>query len=106
MNKDDVLKRSRAENRYTDEREGKIRLRSYATSATIGGLLCMILYLIEGSIFDRSTLPIVIIYSGMMFSKSIIDAIKIKKPADVILSFVFGLVFVIEAVMYILGNVR
>ena len=102
MNKDDILKKSREENQNGDERENEIKLRSYATSAAFGALLCMILVLIEEIILERSTTLIWIIYCGMMFSKSILDAIKLKKKYDITLSILWGLCFAIDIVIYIL----
>ena len=61
MNKEDILKMSREENQNGDEREQKLKLRSYAISAAIGGLICMVLVIVERIIFDRSTTPIWII---------------------------------------------
>lgn len=105
MNKDDILKKSREENQNGDEREEKIRLRSYATSATIGALICMVFVILEGYVFDRSTTLIWIIYSGMMFSKNILDAVKLKKRMDIVLSVLWGIICVIDMVLYILDNV-
>lgn len=106
MNKDDILKMSREENQNGDEREEKIKLRSYATSAGIGALLCMIFVMIENFVFDRRATLIWIIYSGMMFSKSIMDAVKLKKRFDIGLSVIWGLVYIIYIVIYILDNIR
>lgn len=106
MNKDDILKKSREENQNGDEREEKIRLRSYATSAAIGALICMVFVIVEGRVFDRSTTHIWIIYSGIMFSKHLIDAIKLKKKEDVLFSILWGVVFLIHSVLYVIDNVR
>ena len=105
MNKDDILQKSREENKNGDEREEKIKLRSYAISAAIGALLSMIFVFIENVILDRNTTLIWIIYCGMMFSKNILDAIKLKKKSDIVLSVLWGLCFVIYIVIYILNNI-
>ena len=105
MNKDDILKKCREENKNGDEREKEIKLRSYATSAAIGALLCMVFVFVENIIFDRSTTLIWIIYFGMMFSKSVLDSIKLKKKSDIVLSILWGLCFVIDIVIYILDNI-
>ena len=105
MNKDDILKKSRDENKNGDEREEKIKLRSYATSSAIGALICMVIVIVEGAIFDRSTTPIWIIYCGMMFSKNIIDAVILKKKADIGLSILWGLLCIFHVVIYILENI-
>ena len=106
MNKNDILKKSRAENKKGDEREEKIQLRSYATSAAIGALICMVFIILEGNIFDRNATHIWIIYSGMMFSKYLIDAIKLKKKENVLLSILWGLICLIHSVLYVMDNTR
>ena len=108
MNKDDILKKSREENQNGDEREKEIKLRSYATSAAIGALLCMVFVFVENIIFDRNSTLIWIIYCGMMFSKCVLDAIKLKKKSDIVLSILWGLcfiIFIIDIVIYILDNI-
>lgn len=105
MNKEDILKLSRAENKNGDEREQKVRLRSYATSAFIGLFLCIIASFIEDIIFDRSAALLWIIYYGMQFSKSMFEAVKLKNKMDAVLSVVFGLGLVIESIHYVLDNI-
>jgi hypothetical protein len=104
MNKNDILAKSRNENKNGDERESDIRLRSYAISASIGAIICMLLIIIE-SFFDRSTSMIWIIYSGMMVSKDVINAIKLKKKMDIGLSIIWGIVLVLHIILYILDNI-
>lgn len=105
MNKEDILKMSRDENQNGDEREEKIKLHSYAVSASVGALICMVFVLIESFMFDRSTATIWTIYSGMMFSKSLLDAIKIKKKADIGLSVIWGICCILNVIVYILDNI-
>lgn len=105
MNKEDILKLSRIENKNGDEREQKVRLRSYATSAFIGLFLCIIASFIEDIIFDRSAALLWIIYYGMQFSKSMFETVKLKNKMDAVLSVVFGLGLVIESIHYVLDNI-
>ncbi len=104
MNKDDILAKSRDENKNGDEREEKIRLRSYATSAVVGAFVCMMFVIIE-SFFDRSISIIWAIYSAMMFTKHILDAIQLKKRSDIGFSIMWGIVFVLQVFGYILDNI-
>ncbi len=105
MNKEDILAKSRNENKNGDEREERIQLRSYAISQCIGGLICMLFVFVENWVFDRSAAMIWTIYSGMMFSKSILDAIKLKRRMDIALSIIWGLVLVLNAILYIMDNI-
>lgn len=106
MNKDDILKKSREENKKGDEREEKIKLRSYATSAAIGALICMVFVILEEFAFNRSTTHIWIIYSGMMYSKHLLDAIKLKKKDDILLAVLWGASCLINCIIYVIDNVR
>ncbi len=105
MNKEDILQKSRKENKKGDEREEKIQLRSYAISAVIGALICMVFIILERNIFDRNANHIWIIYSGMIFSKYLIDAIKLKKKEKVLFSILWGSVCLIHSVLYVMDNV-
>ena len=105
MNKDDILKLSRKENRNGDERQERIQLRSYAVSAAVGALLCLILIIVEKQVFDRSTAVIWIIYSGMMFTKYILDAVRLKDRSDAFASVIWGLFLAVKSIAYILDNV-
>lgn len=105
MNKEDILKRSREENANGDEREEKIKLRSYSISAKIGAALCMTFVLIETIAFDRDTSLLWAIYTGMAFCESLLNAIKLKKVRDIILSVITGLCFTVNIVIYLLNNI-
>ena len=101
MNKEDILKRAREENKNGDEREEKIKLRSYAVSGAVGALLCMIIDLLEEVLFDRNADTIWIVYFGMQFVKYFLDAWKLKHKMDIALSILWGLCFVLNVVTYI-----
>lgn len=105
MNKEDILKKSRQENKNGDEREQKIQLRSDAISSAIGGLICMVFVFLESYLFDRSAAMIWAIYSGMMFSQSIMNAVKLKRRIDIVLSVIWGIVLILNIVFYILDNI-
>lgn len=105
MNKEDILKRSREENANGDEREEKIKLRSYSISAKIGAALCMTFVLIEKIAFDRDTTLLWAIYAGMIFCESLLNAIKLKKVSDIILSVATGLCFTVNIVTYLINNI-
>ena len=105
MNKEKLLEMSRKENKNGDEREEKIKLRSYAISSCVGALICMILVGAEGHLFDRDTTVIWLIYCGMMFTKTMLDAIRLKKKSDIVLTILWGAVLTIYLVLYVLANI-
>lgn len=106
MNKDDILAKSRQENKSGDERESKIKLRSDAISASIGAALCMIVGMIEMFVFDRKMTPMWIIYSGIYFSKKLMDAIKLKKRSVIIAAVFWGLLLACWVVLYVSDIVK
>ena len=106
MNKEDILKRSREENANGDEREEKIKLRSYSISAKFGLCLCMTFVLIEEIAFDRDTTLLWAIYTGMAFCESLLNAVKLKKVRDIIFAVLWGLGFVANIVCYVLNILK
>ena len=106
MNKEDILKRSREENANGDEREEKIKLRSYSISAKFGACLCMTFALIETIAFGRDTSLLWAIYTGMIFCESLLNAVKLKKVRDIIFAVLWGHGFVGFIVCYILNILK
>lgn len=89
MDKEDILKRSREENANGDEREEKIKLRSYSISAIFGASLCMIFCFIEKTIFDRDATLLLTICLGMAFCDALLNAVKLKK-SGILFILLFG----------------
>ncbi len=106
MNKEEILKRSRNENKQKgDEREEKIKLRSATISAAVGALICLVFVVLEGNLFDRSVSHIWVIYSGMMFSKYIINVVKLKKKEDLLFSILWGILALLYICIYVQDNI-
>ncbi|MBQ1977881.1 MAG: hypothetical protein II225_03955 [Ruminococcus sp.] len=105
MNKEDVLQNNCEEDLGSDERETKLKLQSYSISTNIGALICLIYIILEEWVFDRDATIAWGIYTGMMFTKSLFDAIKLKKKSDIALAIIWGLCFTAHAVIYIMSNI-
>lgn len=108
MNKEEILKKSKEENKYSDEREKAIQINSYSIAATVGVCVCVLFQIVEGFIFGRDTSHIRVIFSVIFFSKYLIDAIKIRKKYHIILAVSFGIVLllsIISYVIFIIGSV-
>lgn len=106
MNKEDILAKSREENKNGDEREQKVREHAYAMSATYGGLICMIMVMLEDLVFNRDTRAIWIIYGGMLFANSLTGAIQTKSKKYIGLSVLFGTLLILELVVYFIDGFR
>ena len=102
MNKEEILKKSKEENKYSDEREKAIQINSYSIAATVGVCVCVLFQIIEGFIFGRDTSHIMVIFSVIFFSKFFVDSIKIRKKHHIILSVFSGIALLSSILSYIL----
>lgn len=101
MNKNEILEKSRAENKNGDEMEKKVRMKASAISATVGMSLCMILVIIEELVFDRSATALWIIYTGVQFTSSLLEYINTKKRTSLAFGILFGILVLLNIVVYI-----
>lgn len=102
MNKEEILAKSREENKNGDEREKKSRMSAAAISAGVGALLCMILVCIEELVFDRNAIPLWIVYYGIQFTSFLVEYIKTKKRSALAVWIILALCLLIETAIYIL----
>ncbi len=105
MNKDEILAKSREENKNGDERELKSRDKSYSISAGIATLVCIVMATVEEVLFDRSALNIWIIYTAIEFTSALSGAILCKKKWLVGLSVLMGVLFVAMVLLYVKENI-
>lgn len=54
MEKEEILQRSRQENKNGDERERSVRQKKSAVAASVGWVACMFFAVMERMVFDRS----------------------------------------------------
>ena len=100
MNKEDILARSRSENKNGDERELRIREHSHAVSAGFAGALCFIMLMLEELIFDRSATVIWVVYTGMESVNAVTRALQSKLRKDKVYAAVWALLFAAFMVFY------
>ena len=105
MNKEEILEKSRNDNKSGDEREKKMRLTSLAIGSGAAVILCIILSFVEEFVFDRSSTVLWVIAGGMLFFTHLTQAIKIKQKTCIVNSVVFGIWFFLKLVVYIMENV-
>ena len=102
MNKDEILAKSREENKNGDEREKTSRIKSSAISAAVGALLCMIFMIVEELVFDRHSIHLWIIYFGIQFTSNLLEYIEIKRRATLFACITFGIGMLLWITIYIL----
>ena len=79
MQKEEILEKSKLENKKGDEKGLNDRNSSYAVGQIVGSVLCMILTVLEGSLFNRSATALWIVYVGISFTVALTGLIKSKK---------------------------
>lgn len=104
MNKDEILAKSRNENKNGDERDLKNREKSYSISAGVATLVCLIMATVEETVFQRSATGIWVIYAAIEFASALSGAILSKKKWLVGLSIFMGIVLVAMVYFYIREN--
>lgn len=105
MNKDEILAKSREENKNGDEKDLKNREKSYSISAGVATLVCIIMATVEEIFFKRSALNIWVIYTAIEFTSTLSGAILCKKKWLVGLSILMGLLFVAMVFFYLKENI-
>lgn len=106
MNREEILAKSRNDNKGGDEREKKIRLTSLAIGSGAAVVLCIILSIIEEFVFDRSSTALWVIAGGMLFFTHLTQAIKLKQKICIVNSVTFGIWFFSKLAAYIIENLR
>ena len=79
MKKEEILEKSKLENKKSDEKGLHDRNSSYAVGQIVGSILCMILTVLEGSLFNRTSTALWIVYVGISFTVALTGLIKSKK---------------------------
>lgn len=103
MNREDILNKSRAENKGADERELQVNAKAGNIAFRCGAALCMILILIESLLCDTRGLmpPLFAVYLFMAACGEIYAGIALKSKR-VILGVFYALLCVAFLVFFIL----
>lgn len=92
MNKEEILAKSRAENKGQDEREKHVLIKAGQIAFTVGGVMCMLIVLFNsilegGTRFDpKLNTMLGSIYLSMLGSQSLYKYIKLKKKHELFLA--------------------
>ena len=103
MTKEEILARSRDENKNSDEREQQITNRARAISGAIGLTLCMLLNLINtynnGPAAVSSAMWAVA--CGIYAPGYLISALELKRKSDLVLGICFAVVGILHLIQYL-----
>lgn len=105
MNKEEILAKSRCENKNGDELDRKNKDKSYSIGASVATLVCLIMVYIEEGVFKRSAMDIWVIYAAIEFTMALSGAILSKKKWLVGLSIFMGALLVAMIFFYIRENI-
>lgn len=94
MDREEILKRSRDENKEEDERELAIKVKAGNAAFITGAILCYILYKVTYRVSNYHSVAIPLIMTGMMLPMTLIPAIKLKKRKDWIMSIIYAILFI------------
>lgn len=101
MNKEDILKASRKENKNRDLADLEASRHAASLGAKVGATVCCIISLLSSTIADVMLYGPWIIYFSIMGTNWLVRGIKLKKKSELI----FSAMFLVLAVLALIGFV-
>lgn len=80
MDKKEILEKSRKENKNGGEYESEVTKVALAVSSVTGLIMCLIFYIIDRNV------AFFIIWTAMFCAENIVEAIKMKKLSNIVIS--------------------
>ena len=106
MNKDEILERSRKENKNQDEMERDSLAKAGQRACAVGGLVCMVTIILEAIFAEGVNMGTWAVYLSMTGTMLLVKYVRLKKKHELI----FGLLQLCLAatflIMYIIRLVR
>ena len=102
MNKEEILKKSREENKNKDIAE--LEIINYATSWAyrVGGMLCALIAVLEVIFLDRISSECWLIFFGMLSAIFIVKFIKLRKKHELAIGLIYVVCFVFFAIKFVI----
>lgn len=104
MKKEEILQKSKMENKNGDEKNLLDKQKSYAIGGVVAASLCLIFSMIESAVFKRSDTALWLVYTGTYFVVSLVGIIKSKQKWLVVPLICCAVGFVALMVNYCLGK--
>ncbi len=107
MNREEILNKSRLENKNGDERELQVNAKAGNIAFRFGVLMCMLMVVIERLLCSTSTIssPLFAVYCFMTAVSELYVGITLKSKKGLYLGIVFGILCVLFLVFFILDCV-
>ena len=106
MNKDEILEKSRQENKHKDEMEKEVFLKAGQRSCAVGSIICALIIVLETFFADNVNLSILALYFAMTGTMLLSKYSKLKKIHELIFGSIQLVLSAICMVLYIMRLVR
>lgn len=106
MNKDEILEKSRQENKHKDEMEKEVFLKAGQRSCAVGSIICALIIVLETFFADHVNLSILALYFAMTGTMLLSKYSKLKKIHELIFGSIQLVLSAICMVLYIMRLVR
>lgn len=103
MDKNEILEKSRKENKNKDVYEMEITSKASSIAYRVGGILCCLTALIEVIFTDSINFTSWMIFFGMLSTLFILKYIKMHKKHELIIAILYVTCFILFAVKYALS---
>ena len=102
MNKDEILERSRRENKNMDERERDALAHAGRTASAVGGMLCAVLVVLEAILAERMNLAIWAVYLSVTGTTLLVKFLRLRRKHELIFGVIQLALAAVFAVAYVL----
>lgn len=106
MNKDEILVKSRKENRNKDLPELEASYRAGAIAMRVGATVCVLLAVLSEVLADRMIYSPWIIYFSILGTHWTVRFVSLKKKSDLVMAAIFFILAILGAVFFVQRLVR
>ena len=91
MDRDEILKKSREENKDRDLVEAEVLNRANAIALAVGVMVCGVISILRGLLTEKGTEPAVwTVMFGMMSAGMLVKFVKLRRRHELLLGLVYG----------------
>ena len=102
MNKEEILKKSREENKNKDIAELEITNNAASWAYRVGGMLCALIAVLEVIFLYRISSECWLIFFGMLAAVFIVKFIKLRQKHELVIGLIYAVVFAFFAVKFVI----
>lgn len=106
MNREEILERSRKENKNQDEMEKDALAKAGQRACAIGGLVCMVIILLETIFAESVNVSTWAVYLSMTGTMLLVKYLRLKKKHELIFAVIQLILAAVFFVMYVIRLVR